>query len=100
MNKFIVSCSPHIRDRATTTSIMGDVVIALCPTLVASAIIFGVRALLINAVCIAVAVGSEWAFEKLCKRPVTVGDLSAVITGMMVAFNLPVNIPLWQAAFG
>ena len=61
---------------------------------------FGVRALLVEAVCVAAAMFFEWAFEKICKRPNTVGDLSAAVTGLILAFNLPVGIPLWQAAFG
>lgn len=96
----LVSPSPHVRDSATTTRIMLDVIIALMPALVASVIIFGFRALAVVAVCVAVCVLSEWLFEKICKRDVTVGDLSAVVTGVLLAFNLPVTIPLWQAAFG
>lgn len=100
MGKLTISASPHIRGKASTTMIMLDVVIALIPALVASVFIFGIRSLLVTAVCVATAVLSEFLFEKLCKRPITVGDLSAVVTGMLLAYNLPVSIPLWQAAFG
>lgn len=100
MSNMIVSVSPHIKDKANTTTIMRDVLIALCPALIASALIFGARALLVTAVCVVFAVGSEWAFEKIVKKPGTVGDLSAAVTGVLLAFNLPVGIPLWQAAFG
>ncbi len=98
--KLIASVSPHISGRKTTQSIMLDVIIALAPAAVASVMIFGLRALLVMGVCVAVCVVSEWAFEKICKKENTVSDLSAVITGLLLAFNLPVSIPLWQAALG
>lgn len=100
MSKMTVSVSPHIKDAASTSKIMRDVLIALCPALIASALIFGLRALLVTAVCVAFAVGGEWVFEKIVKKPNTIGDLSAAVTGVLLAFNLPVGIPLWQAAFG
>lgn len=95
-----VSVSPHLHDGITTQTIMRDVLIALVPAVVASVVFFGVRALLVEAVCVAVAILCEWAFEKICKRPVTVSDLSAAVTGLLLALNLPSGIPLWQAAFG
>ncbi len=100
MNNLISSVSPHVNDNATTRRIMLDVLIALLPAAVASAIIFGFRALLVIGVCVAVCVLCEWGFEKICKKENTAGDLSAVVTGVLLAFNLPVTIPLWQAAFG
>lgn len=100
MGSLVISVSPHIKGKNSTTKIMLDVIIALLPTLVASVFIFGLRSLLITAVCVAFSVLSEFVFEKLCKKPVTISDLSAVVTGMLLAFNLPVSIPLWQAAFG
>ncbi|MBQ9112097.1 MAG: RnfABCDGE type electron transport complex subunit D [Clostridia bacterium] len=96
----LVSPSPHVRARHSTRSIMLDVVIALVPALVASAVIFGWRALLVVAFCVGWCVVAEYIFERICKRPVTVGDLSAVVTGMLLGLNLPVSIPLWQAAVG
>ena len=78
---------------------MGDVLIALCPALIAAIVIFGWRALLVTAVCAAACVFFEWGFEKLCHKPSTIGDLSAVVTGVILAYNLPVSIPLWQAVF-
>ena len=99
-NKFIVTVSPHIRDNSTTSKIMLDVVIALMPALVISVLVFGARSLAVVAVCVGVAVLCEWGFEKICGRPNTIGDLSAVVTGVILAYNLPVGIPLWQAAFG
>lgn len=100
MDKYIVSVSPHIHSRTTTAVIMRDVLIALSPTVIASAVIFGIRALVIEAVCILACVAFEWGFEKICKRENTIGDFSAAITGLLLAFNLPVEIPLWQAVFG
>lgn len=100
MRKLISSVSPHISGPVTTQKIMLDVVLALCPALIASVIIFGFRSLLVVGVCVAVCVFGEWGFEKICKKENTISDLSAVVTGMLLAFNLPVGIPLWQAAFG
>lgn len=100
MSNMTVSVSPHIKDSSSTTTIMRDVLIALFPALVASFLVFGARALLVSAVCVAFAVGGEWVFEKIVKKPSTIGDLSACVTGVLLAFNLPVGIPLWQAAFG
>lgn len=98
--KLIASVSPHISGKKTTQNIMLDVLIALAPAAVASVLIFGARALLVIGVCVAVCVASEWIFEKICKKENTVPDLSAVVTGVLLAFNLPVSIPLWQAAIG
>ena len=98
--KLIVSVSPHLHSGSSTQGIMRDVLIALLPAVAASVVFFGPRALLVEAVCVAVCVLCEWAFEKICKRPVTVADLSAAVTGLLLALNLPVGIPLWQAAFG
>lgn len=100
MKELTVSISPHIRSSWTTQTIMRDVLIALCPALIASCIIFGMRALLVTAVCVTACVLIEWLYEKLMKKPVTIQDLSAAVTGMILAFNLPVTIPLWQAVFG
>ena len=79
---------------------MIDVVIAMLPTLVASVFLFGWRSLVVVSVCVSSCVLFEFLFQKLCRRDVTVGDFSAVVTGMLLAFNLPVSIPLWQAMFG
>ena len=98
--KLVISASPHIDSGATTRKIMGDVLIALCPALIAAIVIFGWRALLVTAVCAAACVFFEWGFEKLCRKPSTIDDLSAVVTGVILAYNLPVSIPLWQAVFG
>ena len=79
---------------------MLDVLIALIPSFIASVLIFGLRSILVTATCVASCVFFEWGFEKLVKRPVTINDLSATITGVLLAFNLPVTIPVWQAVVG
>lgn len=100
MNRLISSVSPHFHGQRTTRTIMLDVIIALVPAVIASVIFFGLRSLLVLTDCVAVCVASEWVFEKLCKKENTVGDLSAVVTGVILALNLPVDVPLWQAALG
>ncbi len=100
MDKLVISVSPHIKGKTQTSSIMLDVIIALLPALIASFFIFGLRALVVCAVCVASSVLAEFLFEKLCKRSVTISDLSAVVTGLLLGFNLPVSIPLWQAVIG
>lgn len=100
MDNLVVSISPHIRDNATTSKIMRDVLIALVPALIASVVIFGPRALVVEAVCVASCLFFEWGFEKICKKPNTIGDLSAAVTGLILSFNLNVGIPIWQAIFG
>ena len=96
----VVTCSPHIRDNASTQSIMRDVLIALVPALIASVWVFGFSALLRVIVCVIFAVGSEYLFEKACGRPITISDYSAAVTGVLLAYNLPPELPLWMAAFG
>ncbi len=100
MSNFIVSVSPHLTHKDSTRTIMRDVLIALLPAVIASIVIFGWRALLLTIVCVGTAVFWEWAFQKICKRKTTIGDLSAAVTGLILAMNLPVGLPLWQAAFG
>ena len=100
MNNMIVSVNPHIYAKDTTQTIMRDVLIALFPAVIASIVFFGVQALLVEVVCVATAMACEWAFEKICRKPITVMDLSAAVTGLILALNLPVDIPLWQAMFG
>ena len=99
-NKLIVSASPHLRSGATTQKIMLDVIIALVPAAVASVILFGPRALLLIAVCIACCVLCEYISRRVMKRDNTIMDLSAVVTGLLLAFNLPVSISPLIAAFG
>ena len=98
--KLIVSASPHLRSGATTQKIMLDVIIALAPAAVASVILFGPRALLLMAVSVASCVVCEYICRRVLKRPQTVNDLSAVVTGLLLAFNLPPEINPLVAVFG
>ncbi|MBR1724116.1 MAG: RnfABCDGE type electron transport complex subunit D [Ruminococcus sp.] len=100
MDKLVVSPSPHDENYTKTSDIMRDVLIALAPALIAATYIFGLRALLLTAVCVASCVATEYICRKLMKRPNTIGDLSAVVTGVILAFNLPVTLPIWQAVLG
>jgi len=95
-----VSYAPHIHDRITTNRIMLDVLIALCPALAVAVWVFGVRAALVTGICVTSCVVFEYAYEKFLKRKNTIGDLSAAVTGVVLAFNLPVAIPIWQVIFG
>lgn len=98
--RLVVSSSPHIRCGVTTRKIMLDVILALVPAAIASVIVFGPRALLIIGVTIASCVLSEYICRRVMKRDNTIGDLSAVVTGLLLAFNLPVSINPIMAAFG
>ena len=99
-NKLVVSASPHDRSHKTVRSIMLDVIIAMVPALVASVIFFGPRALLVECVSVGTCVIAEFISRVVMKRSQTIGDLSAVITGLLLAFNLPVNVPLWMVMIG
>ena len=92
--KLIVTASPHITNHTSTRGLMLNVCIALLPALVASTLIFGARALLVTGVTVAACVGFEALYCVVMKKPVPVGDFSAVVTGMILAFNLPATIPL------
>lgn len=100
MGKFHLSVSPHIHSGRTTAGIMGDVILSLLPATIAGAVIFGFRALILVAVCIASAVLFEYLFNLILKKDRTVGDLSAIVTGLLLGLNLPANLPLWQAVVG
>lgn len=95
-----VSPSPHIRHGDTTRSIMLDVIIALIPALVWGTVCFGLRALAVVLISVGASVASEFAFEKLLKRNLTTGDLSAVVTGLLLGLNLPASVPFWMPAVG
>ncbi len=95
-----VSASPHIRSSVDTRSIMLTVIIAMLPALLWSIYLYGIRALLVVAVSTLASVASEFLYQKLMKQRVTVSDLSAVVTGILVGFNLSPLIPLWIAAVG
>ena len=100
MNNMIVSSAPHVYAKITTQRIMLDVILALIPALAVAIWVFGPRAALVIGVCVASCVFFEWAFQKIAKRKKTITDLSAVVTGILLAYNLPVCIPVWQAIFG
>ncbi len=95
-----VSSSSHVRDKDTSARIMLYVIIALLPATVFGVINFGVRALVLILVCVAVCVASEWVFEKLVHKKSTINDFSAVVTGLLLALNLPHTLPIWQAVLG
>ncbi|MBQ4612165.1 MAG: RnfABCDGE type electron transport complex subunit D [Clostridia bacterium] len=92
--------SPHIHCGRSTGGIMRDVLIALLPATLAGTLIFGLRALLVVLVCVAACVLFELLFNLITKQAQTVGDLSAAVTGLLLALNLPVNIPIWQCVVG
>ena len=98
--RFAMSSSPHIRCGDNTRRIMLDVLIALLPTLLAGTIFFGLRCLLLAAVSIAAAGLAEALWNKLTRRYQTVEDLSAAVTGLLLALTLPATVPYWMAAVG
>ena len=100
MKKLIVSTSPHIKSPVTTQNIMLDVLIALAPATVMAVVLFGLRALLIIGVCVVTAVVSEFIFNLINKRKQTVLDLSATVTGLLLALNLPLTATVWQCIVG
>ena len=95
-----VTVSPHIHSGKSTAGIMCDVLISLLPATVAGTLVFGWRALLVIAVCVIFSVGFEALFNLIIKKEQTVGDLSAAVTGLLLALNIPADIPLWQCAVG
>ncbi|MBQ4118762.1 MAG: RnfABCDGE type electron transport complex subunit D [Clostridia bacterium] len=100
MGKLHISVSPHIRSSNTTQRIMLDVVISLLPAAIAGCIIFGISALWVILACVFSSVVFEALFNIITKRTQTISDLSAVVTGLLLALNLPANTPLWQAVIG
>lgn len=100
MSTLHTSVAPHIHSGASTRRIMLDVTLALLPATIAGIVIFGWKALLTVLVCVASAVAAEALFNLVCRRKQTVGDLSAVVTGLLLALNLSTNVPLWQCVIG
>ena len=96
----ILSSSPHIHTRDSSRRIMLDVIIALLPAAIAGVIIFGARALGVIAACVITAVVSEALFDVITHKKQTVGDLSAVVTGLLLALNLSTNVAIWQCVVG
>lgn len=95
-----VSSSPHIRGPVTTQRLMMLVIIALMPAFAVSIYVFGARVLLICALCIGTCIVTELVMEKILKKPSTISDLSAVVTGLLLAYNLPISIPWWACVIG
>ena len=98
--KLIATSNPHIRSNETTQTIMRDVIVAMLPALVFACVRFGARALALTAVSVVACVFWEWLYRKLMKKHQTVGDLSAAVTGMLLAFVSPVTMPYWMAVVG
>ena len=98
--KLTVNSSPHIRGNFRTSRLMLDVVLALLPSLVVGAVVLGIRALLVAAVSIASAVAAEALYSVILKKRITVIDGSAMVTGLLFAMTLPVDVPLWIVALG
>ena len=95
-----ISSSPHVHSPVTTQTIMRDVLIALAPALIGSVVLFGFRALLVTLISAAACVFFEWAYAKLTKTSCKIYDLSAVVTGVLLAFVCPVTIPYWCIIIG
>ncbi len=95
-----VSVSPHVRDKSSTSKIMLDVCIALVPTLTFGVIHFGLNALIVIISSVLSCVISEAVFELIVKKPLTIGDLSAVVTGLILALNMPPDVAWWVPAVG
>lgn len=100
MSLFKVSSSPHIRHNDTTQTIMADVLIALCPSLLWGIYIFGWRVAVITTISVASAILSEFFYQYFLKKEIMVKDMSAAVTGLLLALNLPVSVPLWIPLIG
>ena len=101
MGKLHISSTPHIHQKGSSTrNIMLDVVIAMLPATLAGIVIFGLKALWIVLTCVASAVLSEFLFNLCVHKKQTIGDLSAVVTGLLLALNLSINVPIWQCVIG
>lgn len=100
MSNFVVSGTPHVRSKESIQSIMRDVIIALIPATAVGIYYFGIPALITIVVSIVSSVFFEWLYQKAMKKPVTVSDLSAVVTGLLLAMNLPASSPIWMPIVG
>ncbi len=100
MSNFAVTSSPHLRDKATSQRIMQEVCLALAPAGIAGIILYGFNAALLIAICVATCVLSEFVWQKATKQSVTISDWSAVVTGLLLAYNLPATAPWWIAVIG
>jgi len=97
---YTVSSSPHIKSNNSVQGIMRDVIIALIPATFAGIYFFGMQAFLVTLVSVLSCIAAEALWQKLAHRKITIGDLSAVVTGLLLAFNLPAAVPLWLPAIG
>lgn len=100
MANFVVSGTPHVRSKESIQSIMRDVIFALVPATAMGIYYFGLKALILIVAAIVSAVFFEWLYEKITKKPVTISDLSAVVTGLLLAMNLPASAPIWVPIVG
>ena len=98
--KLIVSSSPHVRSNEDTSYIMKQVLIALIPATIAGLYFFRLNALSVIFFCILGTVGSEYLYQKISKQESTIGDYSAVVTGLLLAFNVPSSLPWWMCLIG
>ncbi|MDD6311494.1 MAG: RnfABCDGE type electron transport complex subunit D [Firmicutes bacterium] len=98
--KLVVSSAPHQVSTINTTKVMGTVILALAPATIVGFVQFGIRAVILTAVCIIASVVFEYLYNMINKRTQTVGDLSAVLTGLLIALNCPARLPLWIAVIG
>ena len=99
-NTFKISSSPHVRDKRSTQSIMRDVIIALLPATIFGIINFEINAMILILTCVVSCVLFEWLYQKMMNRKVTIYDLSAVVTGLLLALNLSPDVPIWMAILG
>lgn len=97
---YTVSSSPHIKSNDSVQGIMRDVIIALIPATIAGIYFFGMKAFLVTLVSVLSCIAAEALWQKFTHRKITIGDLSAVVTGLLIAFNLPAGVPLWLPAIG
>ena len=100
MTNLKISAAPHIHSGASSNRIMLDVVIALLPATAAAVVIFGMKSLVVLLSCVLTAVIGEAVFNIVCKKKQTIGDFSAVVTGLLLALNLSTNVPAWQCVVG
>ena len=100
MKRIIVSSSPHIRTKNETPRVMLDVVISLLPAALAGVLIFGLKALLVIVTCVISSIVSEYVFNIVTKKQQTIYDMSAVVTGLILALNLHADAPVWQCVIG
>ena len=100
MTNLKISAAPHIHSGASSNRIMLDVVIALLPAAAAAVVIFGMKSLVVLLSCVLTAVIGEAVFNIVCKKKQTIGDFSAVVTGLLLALNLSTNVPAWQCVVG